>query len=1236
MKTLIVTLCVLVCANMCNAQKSPQSLYQAVTQPQHLGQQPGEKPVPDDWLNEATTKLQASTYQVRQTPKESFILNAKQHFVAEISSSHFKLRSSDENNAWEAGFKVAAIGGHPQEMISSKVSGNYSSFENKFSRVEYVNDPSGLRQNFIIFRKPAGDKLLSVALDVAGTLTPVMQHNNTLTLLDQSGKVVLYYDALKVWDANHKILDAKMNLNGDRLVIEVNDKNAVYPVTIDPLTHSPEWVISADGVLPALLTNLQLQVDALIGYSVTGLGDVNGDGYDDVAIGAPGAVDVIAGPSTVVGAGAVFIYFGSATGLPTSPSRTLRATTPVANALFGFSVAGGNVAGDSKNDVIIGAPGESYSTGVSGLPVTATVTAGKVYVYRGQDLASGNVTASSSVFLSGSLYFSNGVAELLLSNVSVNALFGFSVATAGDMNSDGLDEIVVGAPGYAGVGLLDVRSGAAFVYYSGSNLGSNTAVHLKPPSLTQFPILGDITGLLFGFSVDGAGDYNQDGKQDIIVGAPGGLSIDPTNLVGGSAYIFKGNASNTGINTTIQAQLSASATLLGPVANLFGYKVKGLRNAAGSRTGKVMVGAPVGNVLNNVLNGLRLKTGNVYVFGQNAAGGNHLPAQSLTSPRGNNLLSILGAQNLNLSVLFGAAMDNMKDVNCDGIADIIVGEPLSTGVGLINANAVGGAAYIFLGKADGTFSTTPFWALENSVSFNLGINAASLIGYSVAGAGNIYGSSRGVRALVGAPGKALDFSPGLLNLGNTIGTLFSFTGGGNGLGKAYSFAFDCDRITVFPDVNVTKVNLTVPGNLNTNDVVPALTTYSNAVPSTENPSTATLTLNPDGSYNFTAAVVGVYRYNVDVCSPGRGCLTSMVTICVKDDALRQPPVAHTDLASTMINQPVTIPTLANDAPGTVGHLVVKSSVSITQSPANGTATVNSLTGDITYTPAPNFTGNDTLYYSISDNVEPNAATSMAMQIISVEAIGRTNLTLAADDYVHISANTVASGNVLTNDKDPEGNTQTVTAQNVTVAGKGVFLLNTDGTYTFTPENNFTGCVSFPYRVCDDAPVSACAGGTVYILVSLVVNPDLTPTTRINNGTFIESQNSTRNFVLEINEIFGRITEAASVPIKVKVNKSDNFNYSFDPAATTANVPGTIAVDNTKWDLIQNNSAAMIFQLKPGFEITGNNTLRIYIQMQVYTGAAEGTENQTVSVFNGSGVEVNYLNNSIARILSIIH
>ncbi|MCP9753333.1 Ig-like domain-containing protein [Ferruginibacter sp. HRS2-29] len=1244
MKKLLLLLQVLIVVPALSQAQSTLSKNVLAPQNHPLVNNDLKKIAPDkNWETAAKEYLQKQEYYFKNVDGKQLVINRKQRlsFITDgktLTTKPIRFNPSDGN--WSSTMQLTAIskGGLSVDASPAVVQAaddhllyNYSAFD-----VEYNNTEKGLRQNFIVHEKPSGTEDLRVMLQISGDLKAALLNDQTLTLNDKrSGKRVLNYDGLKVWDAHHTPLIAKMELrNEHEMALVIDDSKAVYPITVDPLTHAPEWETSADGVLPGLLTNLQLQIDALYGYTVAGVGDVNNDGFDDIAVGSPAAIDVISG-NTIAGAGAVFLYFGSSTGLPVVPSRTLRSATPLLNALFGFSVAAGNVvgstvAGSINNDIIVGAPGESYTANVAGSPATATVTAGRVYVFNGLTLAAGPSAPTASVFLNGAGLFSNGILNVLGANVTINALFGFSVAAAGDMNGDGLEELVVGAPGYAGLELVPVRSGAAFVYLS-SNIGTNTATRLNAPALVSLPGLVNLGGLLFGFSVDGGGAHSNNNRQTVVVGAPGGVSLGLNSLLSGTAYVYRGNAAGTNINPNNIQQLTGGGPLLGPVANLFGYKVKGVRDANGVRTGNILVGAPSGSVLSDLLPGLRLKTGNIYVFPKNSNG---VSAQTITSPRGPNLLTQLLTLDINVNALFGSSMDNMYDANCDGIGDIIVGEPLSTGIGIIGANAVGGAAYIFTGNANGTYNSTPYWTLENSVSFNAGINAGSLIGYSVAGGGHTNGPLKSVRAYIGAPGKALDFSSGVLNLGNTLGTLFSFAVGDNGLGKVYGFGMACD-VYINPDVNVTHVNVLVPGNVHTNDAVPTGTTYGTPVPAGTNLPGATITMNADGTYAFVSTSPGVFAYDVPVCIPDQACINSTLTITVLNtNNTLNPPVANTDIAATAVNTPVVVHSLANDAAGNVGGSLFPSSVTVVSGPLHGTATVNTLNGDITYTPAAGFVGTDTLRYNVCDNSMPAALCATAMQVFHVTGTGSGNTTLAADDFVQVGAGMIATGNVSINDTDPEGNTQTVATQTTSIPGKGTLVLNADGSYAFTPVPGFTGPVAFTYNTCDNGTPQDCASATLYILVTQIVFPDLTPTTRLANGTFVESNNTTRDFVIEVNEITGNGTDNVAAPIRVRITKSDNFNYTFDPDATTASVPGALAVNNGDWTLVTNTSVAMIFELKPANNISALNTSRFSISMQVLTGAAQGTENQTVSILNGSGKEVNFNNNAVVRILNI--
>ncbi|MBL0336182.1 MAG: FG-GAP repeat protein [Chitinophagaceae bacterium] len=112
--------------------------------------------------------------------------------------------------------------------------------------------------------------------------------------------------------------------------------------------------------------------------------------------------------------------------------------------------------------------------------------------------------------------------------MTAKPLFGFSLAVTNDLNGDNKADIVIGAPNYVGVNLLSVQSGSAFVYYS-NNLSTSapTVLNTPDPTLLGLPLLplANTTGLLFGYSVDAAGDYNNDGKADVVVGAPAGVDL---------------------------------------------------------------------------------------------------------------------------------------------------------------------------------------------------------------------------------------------------------------------------------------------------------------------------------------------------------------------------------------------------------------------------------------------------------------------------------------------------------------------------------------------------------------------------------------------------------------------------------------------------------------------------------------------------------------------------------------
>jgi hypothetical protein len=791
--------------------------------------------IDDQWLSAARQAINEKAYAFKQDAVCGstyyagngqqgicFTIEEKGYHVAPLNHSPNVLKTP-----WTMDLAFSAIQRRGQCLLAdqpvaisrqpSRLAYQYPGFT-----IEYLHSVQGLRQNFIVADKLAGTDKLELILKIKGNLTASVSHN-TLSFSDNKEITRLFYKDLKVWDATGRELQAHMELRShNELAIVVKDQEAIYPVTIDPVTQTPEWTTSAAGILPALIG--QLAIDAAYGFTVAGLGDVNADGFDDVAVGAPAMVDLISGTGTLANVGAVFVYYGSAAGLPVVPNVILQPTTAVAGALFGFSIAGGDINNDGKADIIIGAPMDNITitTGGGG---TASGQAGKVYVYNGAGLATGT-SPLLSLQLSGSGILENGI------NLSVKALFGFSVAITEDLNGDGKKDMLVGAPAYTGVTtglfgvhLADVQSGGAFLFLTNISNNAVTLTKLEPAktSLLGLGLLeSNITGLLFGYSVDGLGDYNGDGKADIVVSAPAGVDLSSLSLLlngkilQGSAGIFYGTGS--GITTTAGTTLTAAggsllSNLVGTVgntANLFGYCVKGARSATGARNGNVLVGAPLGGALTSVL-GLQLKTGTVSLFKNNASapGGLVAPDQVISSPRNDN--TILGLIQSNL--LFGFSLDNALDVNCDGFSDIIVGEPASSGLQLLNTSIAGGAAYVYLGKVDGTYQASPSWTLTAYEDALLGVNATSLIGYSVANAGRIRGSGQHNRLLVGSPSRSLDFGAGLLNLGSTVGTLFSLVAGNNGAGKAYSFDVDLCSGNLPVTLTGLKGQYTVNGSL---------------------------------------------------------------------------------------------------------------------------------------------------------------------------------------------------------------------------------------------------------------------------------------------------------------------------------------------------------------------------------------------------------------------------------------
>ena len=433
------------------------------------------------------------------------------------------------------------------------------------------------------------------------------------------------------------------------------------------------------------------------GASVSLAGDINGDGIDDLLIGAPNAA------TAGVSVGAGYLLFGTDQGPPNqlNLSTLSGAKGTVINGESVFDAAGvsvsaaGDFNGDGIDDLVIGASGASPNVGYSGAS----------YVVFGDDQGLPSPLNLSEIDGSNGVVF-NGVGAYDESGASVSA--------AGDINGDGIADLVIGAP-YANGG-----NGAAYVVF-GSDQQWTSPVDLSGLDGSDgFRINSAGSSDTLGVSVSAAGDINGDGIDDLLIGAT--LAGSP-GAYNGASYVVFGSTEAWSSAFNLSALDGNNGVLFNGVSpgDEAGASVSAAGDVNGDGLDDLIIGAPLADPNGD-------DSGSVYVvFGNDQSWSSPF---NLSGLDGNNGFVLNG---VNADDRAGAAVSFAGDFNTDGITDLMIGAPRADPNG-----ADSGASYVVFGSDQAWSASIDLSSLDGSSGFVLnGAKAGDQSGGSVGTAGDI-------------------------------------------------------------------------------------------------------------------------------------------------------------------------------------------------------------------------------------------------------------------------------------------------------------------------------------------------------------------------------------------------------------------------------------------------------------------------------------------------------------------
>lgn len=397
-----------------------------------------------------------------------------------------------------------------------------------------------------------------------------------------------------------------------------------------------------------------------VGTSLTSVGDIDADGYDDFAVGAPGYDDVF------TNSGAVYLIYGDASEYSGTPSLLPMAkfTGEADSDHAGYSVSGvGDVDNDGYDDFMVGA----YSNDGGGSD------SGAVYLVYGKADRYTDTALYTTVKFAGE---------------AASDQFGYSVSGAGDVDNDGYDDLLIGAPG------TESFTGTAYLIY-----GQDTA-YTGIVSLTNaVRFNGEDAGDFAGGSVSAAGYVNDDDFADFLIGST-------QNNATGAAYLIYGR-DNAYSEARRKLSNRVNPRFVGEAdGDNAGHYISSAGDVDNDGYDDFLVGA----------DGYTSSTGAAYlIYGRSA---NYTESTDLSD------VARFSGESTNDAA---GSVSSVGDVNHDGYDDFLVGAQYNSEGGVDS-----GAAYLIYGKADDYSDTN----LSSTVKF-LGAIAGDKAGYTVSTAGDV-------------------------------------------------------------------------------------------------------------------------------------------------------------------------------------------------------------------------------------------------------------------------------------------------------------------------------------------------------------------------------------------------------------------------------------------------------------------------------------------------------------------